>query len=53
MGIADKLRRQDEAAARAAARNKAVRWAVFFAFGLAAFLFVLFYFLLPMWRGAP
>ena len=49
VGIADKLRNDDLAARRALA----IRRAVWMALGLAFFLFVLFYYLLPMWRGSP
>jgi hypothetical protein len=53
MGIADRLRQQDREAARAAARSTAIRRAIIGGISLAAFLFALFYFLLPMWRGTP
>jgi hypothetical protein len=49
MGIADKLEQQD----RAAARNKTRRWVVTSLISLAVFLLILFYFLLPPWRGSP
>ena len=49
MGIADKLRRDDEAAER----SQTIRRLVMAVVALAVFLFVFFYFLLPMWRGTP
>jgi len=49
MGLADKVRNDDHTARRAIAMRRIV-WS---ALGLAFFLFVLFYFLLPMWRGTP
>ena len=49
MGIAEKLRNDDLAARRAIA----VRRMVWSAVGLVFFLFILFYYLLPLWRGAP
>jgi len=49
MGLADKVR-NDELAGRRAVGIRRMVWAVI---GLAFFLFVLFYFLLPWWRGTP
>ena len=49
MGIVDKLRHDD----LASKRLNTIRRRVLFIVGLALFLFVLFYFLLPMWRGTP
>lgn len=46
-GLADKIR-NDELAAR---RTITIRRAVWAVIGLALLLFVLFYFLLPMWRN--
>ena len=49
MSLGDRVRREDLAARRALIVRRAV-WA---AITLALFLLVLFYFLLPMWRGSP
>jgi hypothetical protein len=49
VGIADKLRQEDEAARR----STRFRWLIASVAGLALFVFILLYFLLPMWRGAP
>ena len=47
MGTADKLQDDD----RAVRRTLMIRRLIFAVVGLAIFLFVLFFFLLPMWRG--
>jgi hypothetical protein len=49
MGIADKLKNDD----LQARRTRTISRLVMAATGLALLLFLLFYFLLPWWRGSP
>lgn len=47
MGLVDKLQKDD----LATGRKKTIMWVVVGLVGLLFFLYILFYYLLPMWRG--
>lgn len=51
MGLLDRIAEDNEIARRNARRNNFIKWGIYAAGGLAVLLFVLFYFLLPWWRG--
>ena len=51
MGLSDRVAEDNQIARRNVRRNAVIKWGIYSAAALAVLLFVVFYYLLPWWRG--